>query len=408
MSEVRTVSSARRGSALLLVVFAVVVLMVMGTGLLEVGLKSRIFAIRTAQGMEARCAADAGLTKAIYGMNAQLKTKAWSDASPPYVVNEALPNCSATFSYNTSMKTKNTSMVRSVGNSGPAVKTVYAVLRLKGLFDDAIVVRDRLSLMPNTLVSGYNSSDPLDTEFDVGIGTLSTLPDRIPLGPGTVVDGDVFVGVGGDPGVVIGAGGTITGSKYALSEEIELPVIKPPVLPDMGTSLDAKGATVTILPAQSARYSGVDLAAAGGKPGILEIQGGNVALHITGDMSLGTGCELIVRPGSSLKLYVDGDIVGKNSTGFNNEAGNVQDFTLYATGTSEQTFELKAKSNVFGAIYAPNANIELYPSSEMYGAIVANNVIFKSGGNFYYDEALRNVSTKDEGVQFIMKYWTED
>jgi hypothetical protein len=303
--------------------------------------------------------------------------------------------------------TKSSGIVLSVGQCGPVTKTVSAALRLKGLFEDAIVVRDRLSLMPNTLVSGYNSSDPLDTEFDVGIGTLSTLPDRIPLGPGTVVDGDVFVGVDGDPGVVIGAGGTITGSKYALSEEVELPVIKPPVLPNMGMALDVKGATITILPPQSGRYSAVTLAAAGGLPGILEIQGGNVALHITGNMSLGSSCELIVRPGSSLKLYVDGDIMGKNSTGFNNEAGNVQDFTLYATGTGDQTFELKAKSNVFGAIYAPNANIELYPSSEMYGAIVANNVIFKSGGNFYYDEALRNVSPMDEGARFVLKYWSE-
>jgi hypothetical protein len=407
MKKVKTVRFREGGSALLLVVFAVVILAAMGAGLLDVGLNSRIIAIRTAQGMAARCAADAGLTKATYVANESLRTKAWSDITPPCATNERLPNCDATFSYKVGAYTKSSSVVQSVGQCGPVTKAVSAALRLKGLFDDAIVVRDRLSLMPNTLVSGYNSSDPLDTEFDVGIGTLSTLPDRIPLGPGTVVDGDVFVGVDGDPGVVIGAGGTITGSKYALSEEIKLPVLSPPVLPDMKTGLDAKGATITILPAQSGTYSGVTLTAAGGLPGILEIQGGNVTLHIAGEMSLGAGCELIVRPGSSLKLYVDGDISGKNSTGFNNEAGNVQDFTLYATGTGEQTFELKAKSNVFGAIYAPNASIALYPSSEMYGAIVANNVIFKSGGNFYYDEALRNVSPMDEGARFVLKYWSE-
>jgi hypothetical protein len=407
MKKVKTVRFQEGGSTLLLVVFAVVILAVMGAGLLDVGLRSRIIAVRTAQGIAARSAADAGLTKAIHIANESLRTKAWSDSSPPYATNERLPNCDATFSYKVGAHSMSSSVVQSVGQCGPVTKSVSAALRLKGLFEDAIVVRDRLSLMPNTLVSGYNSSDPLDTEFEVGIGTLSTLPDRIPLGPGTVVDGDVFVGVGGDPGVVIGAGGTITGDKYALSQEVELPVIMPPALPDMGMALDAKGATITILPAQSGRYSGVTLAAAGGLPGILEIAGGNVALHITGNMSLGASCELIVRPGSSLKLYVDGDIIAKNSTGFNNEAGNVQDFTLYATGTGEQTFELKAKSTVFGAIYAPNANLELYPSSTMCGAIVANNAVFKSGGNFYYDEALRNVSPMDEGARFVLKYWSE-
>jgi hypothetical protein len=38
---------------------------------------------------------------------------------------------------------------------------------------------------------------------------------------------------------------------------------------------------------------------------------------------------------------------------------------------------------------------------------VSKNCEFKAGGNFHYDKALRDVSTKDEGVQFVLKYWTE-
>lgn len=262
--------------------------------------------------------------------------------------------------------------------------------------------------MPNGLVAGYNSADAGDTDIDVRIGTTSTLADSIPLGPGTVVDGDVFVGVGGDPAVVIGAGGTINGEKYALPQEIEFPVMTPPALPDMGTPLDARGETITILPAQSGTYSGITLAQAGGNDGILEISGGDVVLHITGNIDLGTGCELVVRPGSSLTIYVDGDIYGSSSSGFNNEAGNVSDFTLYATGGSEQTFELKAKSSMFGAVYAPNVDITLYPSSEMHGSIIGNKVIFKSGSVFYYDEALRIVNPNDEGVRFVIDRWFEE
>ena len=147
MNRMKMVRSERNGSAVILVVLAVVILAAMGAGLLGLGLNSRIFSIRTAQGMEARCAADAGLTKAIYGMNGRLKSKSWADASPPYVVNEALPNCSATFSYKASMQGKNTCMVRSVGNSGPAEKGVYAVLRLKGLFEDSVLLADEHFLL---------------------------------------------------------------------------------------------------------------------------------------------------------------------------------------------------------------------------------------------------------------------
>jgi hypothetical protein len=281
---------------------------------------------------------------------------------------------------------------------------------LKGLFDSAILVQDRISLMPNTLVAGYNSQDAADTDFDLRIGTTSTLADRIPLGPGTVVEGDVFVGVGGDPSIVIGAGGTITRQKYTLHEELDLPVINPPSsLPDTGMALSATGATITLDPAGSGTYTEISLSQAGSNPGVLEIQGGDVVLYITGNINMGNGCEVIVRPGASLTLYVDGNIAADNSIGFNNQAGNVRDFQLFATGTDAQEFSLKAKSSIFGTIYAPDVAITLYPSTEMRGAIVGKNVTFKSGGVFYYDEALRdNVSIDDVGARFIVKRWRED
>jgi hypothetical protein len=54
-------------------------------------------------------------------------------------------------------------------------------------------------------------------------------------------------------------------------------------------------------------------------------------------------------------------------------------------------------------------DITLYPSAEMRGAIVGQNVTFKSGGTFYYDEALRdNVSIDDVGARFIVKRWREE
>jgi len=234
------------------------------------------------------------------------------------------------------------------------------------------------------------------------------MADRIPLGPGTVVDGDVFVGVGGDPKTVIGAGGTITGEKYALPTEPEFPVITAPALPDMGTSLYAKGATLTIGPADSGKYTGVTLAQGSSSSGVVEISGGDVVLHITGNIDLGTGCEFIVRPGSSLTLYVDGNIYTANSAGFSNENTDIAKLQLYATGGSEQIFDLKAKSKIFGVVYAPDVDISAYPSTELHGSITGNSVTMKSGCTFYYDEALRNGSLYNEGVRVVVKRWWEE
>jgi hypothetical protein len=402
--------SQQTGAALCLIAVAVALLTLTGMALLNLSLQARITAIRTGQSIQARWAADAGLVKAVVEMNNRLSAKTWSDTSLPAVTDEVLFQSDESFSFQVNKDYGGNYTVTSTGAAGPIRRRIYATMGLKGLFDSAILVQDRISLMPNTLVAGYNSQDAADTDFDLRIGTTSTLADRIPLGPGTVVEGDVFVGVGGDPSIVIGAGGTITRQKYTLHEELDLPVINPPSsLPDTGMALSATGATITLDPAGSGTYTEISLSQAGSNPGVLEIQGGDVVLYITGNINMGNGCEVIVRPGASLTLYVDGNIAADNSIGFNNQAGNVRDFQLFATGTDAQEFSLKAKSSIFGTIYAPDVAITLYPSTEMRGAIVGKNVTFKSGGVFYYDEALRdNVSIDDVGARFIVKRWRED
>lgn len=404
MSGTKMVRSERNGSAVVLVVLAVVILAATGVGLLGVGLNSRIFSIRTAQGIEARCAADAGLTKAIYDMNRQLKSKSWSDASPPYVVNEALPNSSATFSYKTSMQSKNTCMVRSVGNAGPAVKGVYAVLRLKGLFEDAIFVKEQLILKSGTVVDAFNSLDATDTDLTAKIGTVSTSSNQIILNPGCTVKGDVQVGVDGDPATVIKDLGATTGDRYAMEEEYEFPVVVPPILPDKGSLSIMR--TLTIGPANSGRYGQIDVKMTS-VPGILEIAGGNVVLHVTGDISFGQSCGIVIRSDASLTIYADGNITFGNGGGVDNQTDHAGNFHLYGTGLPVQQWNLLAKSETFGAIYAPNADITLYAKGDIGSSIVCNNCEFKAGGNFHYDKALLDVTTDDEGVQFVLKYWTE-
>ena len=329
----KPLKSQEKGAALFLMLFAMILLCITGLALLNLGLHARLRTIRTSQEIKARWAADAGLIKAIVEMNNELLAKTLSDTSLPAVADEALFQSDASFSYIAGKNTNGTYTITSTGKTGPIEKQASAILGLQGLFDSAILVKDKISLMPNSLVAGYNSSDPTDTDFNVKIGTISTSDNKIPLGPGTIVEADVFVGVDGDPQTVIGTGGTITGKKYSLLMEPHFPDIIPPSLPAVGSPLSANGETITLTPAGSGTYTGIDLDQSGGNPGILEIQGGDVELHITGNIDIGNGCEIIVRDGSSLVLYIDGDISADNSVGINNEAGIVKDFQLYAIGT---------------------------------------------------------------------------
>jgi len=75
MNKNRPLQLKRKGSAIILVLIAIVILLAAGTGLLSLGLQNRIFVIRNASDIAARCAVDAGLTKALFEMNEMLKVK---------------------------------------------------------------------------------------------------------------------------------------------------------------------------------------------------------------------------------------------------------------------------------------------------------------------------------------------
>jgi hypothetical protein len=390
----------------------IVLLLFVGTGILSLGLQSRILANRTTREIEARSAADAGLARAIFEMNEQLKVKPWTEVALPEVTGQTLANCSGTFSYTVTGDITSGHAVQSTGISGlgRAQRTMNSTLRLQGPFECAIVSRASMVLKSNTLIDGYNSSDPTITDVEAKIGTNSTLPDQIVLNSGVTVDGSILVGVGGDPSTVIKDLGGQSGFRYPMSEDIYLPPVTPPALPDMGTDIYVKGTTLNITPTSSGTYTDIDVLRKGSditaQYGILVISGGDVVLHITGDILLGQGCELIVKDGSSLKLYVNGNIICREGSGIGNE-GDPGSLRVYGTGDGLQTFDLKAKTTWSGAVYAPNADITLYANGDVYGSVIGNNFEFKAGGNFYYDEALGEVSVDDDALRFVIDRWQE-
>jgi hypothetical protein len=408
----KLLQSNRPGFAVPLAAVAVMILLAMGVGLLSLGFNRRLYSVRTTSDIVARCAADAGLTVALFEMNEKLKVQPWSDSVLPTGISQELSNCDATFAYNV-VQSAGGYVVESVGESGQAERRVYATLELQGLFEHAILTKDTLILKSGTLVDGYNSLDPLDTDADVDIGTQSTLDSSIVLNNGVTVKGDVIVGVGGNPDTAIKDLGATTGNQYAATQDDPLPQITPPKLIYKGPSIATSGKTVTLTPADNGQYGKIDLrkagAAEGVLPGILEISGGDVVLHITGDIQLGQACEIVVRDDSTLVLYVDGDIHCREGSGINTESPPEEAATLklYGTGQDSQDFDIKAKSEWTGVVYAPNADIDLYAGADAYGSIVAETFEFKAGGNYHYDEALREVDTDDEGVRFVVKRWYE-
>ena len=409
------------GSVLVLVVLVVLISFIIGTGLLALGTQSRISSVNQVQDMRARSAADAGLERAIQEINNAVKAKTWSDSITPYISNAALPYSDSVYSVKTVYDATDGYQITSVGTDRNRTHSVNATLRLKSLFEYAILLKDTLIVKSGTTIDGYDSRDPSITDVGLQVATVSTEPDRIILNMGTTVDGEVLVGVGGDTDTVIKDMGATTQGEFTLLQEPPFPPVTAPLLAPMGTNISVEGTTSVITPADSGKYSGIQVEQISESEkikgttytytdyGTLEVSGGVVELHVTGDIWLGQGCEILVKDDATLILYVDGDIVCGNSGGIG-YSGSPEDpshVQLYATGSGEQSFDLKAKDKWSGVVYAPNADVTIFAQSDVYGSFIADSLEFKANGDMHYDAALSEVAVDEIGVRFVIDRWYE-
>ena len=289
----KLLQSKRRGSAIPLAVVAMLILLAMGVGLLSLGFNSRIYTIRNTSDIKARCAADAGLTMALFEMNEKLKVKPWDDDSPlPEAINVKLPYSDEVCSYRVIGSLAGGYTLQSLGQSGEANRGVSATIRLKSAFDHAILTKNQLVLKSNTKVDGYNSAlaDPFSDDIKVDIGSQSNSNDSVVLNMGVVIDGDVFVATGAVLDDAIKGAGTVTGQKFTSSPE-SLPPVTAPVL-DPKPAIDVKGQTITLTELDSGSYPEIYLRqlVTKGKngtitPSVFEVIG-DVVLHLTGDIQL--------------------------------------------------------------------------------------------------------------------------
>lgn len=411
--------SKRKGSAMALMLLAVVVLSVMGVGLLSLGLRGRTIAIRNTSKIAARCAADAGLTKAVFEMNEKLKVKPWDGSTLPQATNETLPNFNATFSY-TITGDANNYTIEATGTDGIATKTVRSTLSLKGPFNDVLFVKDSLSLTSGTIVDGYNSKagsyGGTNSLNNITIGTNTTANAALQFSKADTIYGDVTVGVGADPveAVVTGAG-KITGSLSAAIESRELPATVPPALPSKG-NLKAKGGTVVLTSADSGAYKKIKL-----EHGATLAIGANedVVLRVTENFKVEhAGGKIEIREGGSLTLYFDSAAGGGGCGGhcgksvpfinFDNLTQSAANLQIYANFTGD--FKFGSTGDFYGTVYAPKADLYMSSGDDIYGAFTGNTITQQTTGNIHYDEALKTAGAgiNDKWSRFYIQRWEEE
>ncbi len=385
-------------SLILIIVF---LLMIMGVGILSLGFHGRMMAVRSGADIAARCAADAAIANAVFLMNEKLKVKPWTDSSLPAASNINLENCDATCDYGVS-KVNGNYVVQGTGRSGHSIRSVEGILRVQSVFDYALFAKDSIELKNSAVVDWYNN-EPND--WPMQVGTNSTSDGAITLKSGTTINGDVVVGVGGDPETVINAGSgvAITGDTYAMFSKVVLPSVSVPAwlasMP-LGDTITTETELTT-----SGKYDGIDL-----KNNLTITE--PVALYITGDITLKNSAQIIIGGAldvdndASLIIYLAGNAEFKNSSQINNLTHDATRFILYGLDSCVD-IKLKNGCDFYGAVYAPNASIILDNSASTYGSIVGKSFILKNGATFYYDAALRDRTVNDEAVRFAIQRWSE-
>ncbi|UCF14149.1 MAG: hypothetical protein JSW59_12115, partial [Phycisphaerales bacterium] len=243
----------RKGGALPLAIVAIIILLAMGVGLLTLGRITRVYAVRTSSGIAAQAAADSGLTMALFEMNEQLKAKSLNDSNLPEA-NKLLPCADSAFSYSVTRDSSGTYSIESTGTAQGIEKVVGCTLQVQGPFDYAIFAHQGMELINSAKVDWYNYDEE---DSPLRIGTNSTSEGAVTLKNSAYINGDVVVGVGGDPDVAVYNDGEIEGDILVATQEHELPAITVhqwlQSLPSSGTIND----DVTV--SHSARYNGINL-----------------------------------------------------------------------------------------------------------------------------------------------------
>jgi hypothetical protein len=257
---------------------------------------------------------------ALFAMNEKLKVKPWNDSTLPEATNESLPYCDAVFSYTVTGNPGAGYTVESVGTSGNAERKVTCVLKPQELFEFAVFGEEGAELKNSAVVDWYNYG--ADDEI-LKVGTNSIASGAFTFKNSSTINGDVVVGIGGNPDIVIDDfGANITGDTRVMTERNTLPATAVPEwlesLPSSGTITN--DSTVT----SSARYSSINL-----KNNKTLLIDGDISLYVTGEIILGNSAEVQIDNDASLILYLGGDFEGKNSSTINNLTQKAKKLQIY-------------------------------------------------------------------------------
>jgi hypothetical protein len=297
-----------------------------------------------------------------------------------------------------------------VFSSGRTVsKQIETALQKRTPFANGITSRNGIFLRGNRVfIASYLSSDPLGVLRDNGsIASVQVVDEAVDIG-NAEIRGWVATG-GGNPvwrnNATVGSFETPDGvvdedriSKDFTSSFPDVEVPDPELIPltYLGQNEIGDPLVPQYWTADSVHLSGNESEAQ------LRIRG-HVTMIVENDFTMGGNGRVIIEEGASLTLYVGGDL-GITGNGIANHPGTPRNLQIYGFGDGINNWSLGGTADLFAAVYAPNANVDIRGTSEFRGAVVGNQVMLNGNTYFLYDEDLTDLFTEE---RFAMASWRE-
>jgi len=264
------------------------------------------------------------------------------------------------------------------------------------LFDTTIFGNRSIDIPANVTIDSFNSGDGTyaDQLAMAGLGYVSdgaTIQSNgdIDVGSSTDVFGDAHPG---ESGVIdVASNSDVSGSSEPLAEiRVLPPIVVPPIAIGGPLNVVAPG---SVLPpgdhgfTEITTSSGTDLTITG------------PARIVVTDFEIVSNSDLVIDTAlGDVEIYVLGDLDFSSNSSVITTGLAATGLTLYLAGAPGQTATFHSNGNFYGAVYGPDATVDINSNFSLHGAVAADEVILASNTQIHYDEALREDGLVDRYI----------
>lgn len=248
-----------------------------------------------------------------------------------------------------------------------------------------------LVLASNTMIDSFDSAlgsyeDQLAAAGGSALraGAVAQSNGDVVIGSTVEVYGDAHPGP--DDLVDIPGSSLVSGSTQPAPVPRELPPIDVPVIP-VGGSLSVPTDGVLSLVPGDYHFSDLSIGS-----NTLTIHG--PARIVLDEFEMLSNSSLVFDTvGGPIEVYAMGDFVVASNTYMDTTVKEAALVSLNFAGGPGQSVDLRSNASFYGTVYAPEGTIEISSNFEVFGSVVAGELLLASNVSIHFDEALLRIPT---------------